>query len=355
MSTQVQSIFTKICHLAAEKKASQIYFLPGQLPAIRINGVLESLNNQNIISTSFAKDLVDTLLNDEEKKELDEKHQVEVVKKVERIGNVQIDVYFARGLPCFRIELLKQEIPDLSSLNTPSLVNDILQKEQGIVFVTGDMGRYELMSSILNNINKKKTNFIATLEKPIKTIISSNQSMIEQREVGRDVASFEKGLEFVRERDPDVLMISQIDNSYIMDQLFAIAESGVLVFALFDSAGAVKTIKRILHFYPTDKSEHVRYFLSENLAGSITARQVPKIGGGRIRAYEVLTGSSAVKSNLASGKFHRLSGMMHTVGEQTAMSLDQHLASLVKQGKIMSEQAFKYCDDKESLRSMLSR
>src|SRR6056297_2010234 len=199
MSTQSQSIFNKICHLAAEKGANQIYFLPGQLPAIRINEILESLSNQNIISTSFVKDLVNTLLTEKEKKELNKNNQIEVVKKVENIGNIQMDVYFARNLPCFRIELLKQEIPDLASLNTPKLVENILKKEQGVVFVTGDMGRFELMASILNNINKKRTNFIATLEKPIKTIIQSNKSVIEQREVGRDVDSFEKGLEYIRE------------------------------------------------------------------------------------------------------------------------------------------------------------
>ncbi len=355
MSTQTQSIFNKICHLAAEKQANQIYFLPGQLPAIRVNGILESLNNQNIVSASFVKDLKDILTNDNEKEELKEKQQINVVKEVENLGNVQIDIYFSKKLPCFRIELLKQKIPELDNLNAPDLVKKIINKEKGVVFLTGDMGRYELMASILNYINKNKTKFIATLEDPIKTIIQSNNSVIEQRGVKTDVPSFEKGLKFIRERDPDVLMVSRVENSEVMDQIFAIAETGVLVFALFDSCNTVKTIKRILHFYSFNKADHVKYFLSESLAGSITACQVPKIGGGRVRAYEVLLGSSAVKNNVASGKFHRLSGMIHTVGDQMAISLDQHLAKLVQMGEIMSDKALKYCNDKDTLRTLLSK
>jgi len=355
MSTQTQSIFNQICHLAAEKKADQIYFLPGQLPAIKVNGDLGFLKNQNIVSTSFTQELIDVLIEPDEKKELEKEQQIKLVKKLEKVGNIQVDIYFSREMPCFRIELLKQNIPVLSDLNAPDLVKNILNKEKGVVFVTGDMGRYDLAASILDHINKNKTKFIATLEDPIKTIISGNKSVIEQREIGTDISSFEKGLEFIRERDPDVLMVSQVKNSKVMDEVFAIAESGVLVFALFDTSNTVKTIKRILHFYSLGKSDHVKYFLSENLAGSITSQQIPKIGGGRMRAYEVLIGTSAVKNNVASGKFHRLSGMINTVGEQTAISLDQHLADLVRKGEIMSEQALKNCNNKDTLRTLLSR
>lgn len=357
MSTQVEITFNRICQQAAEKRASEIYLIPAQLPFIRIHGKMQSLAKENILATSFIKSLINALLSEDEQKELQQNKQITILKEISRLGNSQINIYFSKGAPSLRIKLLAQEIVDFPKLEVPEMISKILSAKRGIIFVTGprDSGRSTLVMSMLNNINKHEVKFIATVEKPIRAILNGVKSVIEQREVGRDVNSFLQGLSYIRDRNVDVVMVSRVRDAEVLKELFAISESGSLVFAIMDTGAAIKTIKRALHFFPRNEEENIRYFLSENLAGIISCRLVPKIGGGRIWAFEILPGTPAVKSILAAGKLYQLAGTLQASEDRTAISLDQSLADLVSVGKIMTEQALKYCSDEEVFRSLLRR
>lgn len=357
MSTQANIILNKICQEAASKKASEIYLLPAQIPFIRSEGHVRALEKENILSTSFIQALITSLLTEEQVNELKQEKQVLVIKEISKFGPSQINVYYQKDAPAVRIKLLSQQIADLSKLGLPEMVKNLSKFRRGVVFITGprDSGRSTLAMSFLNDINKRESKFIATLEKPIESTIPGVKSIVEQREVGRDVNSFLHGLKYIRTRNADVVMISTIESADVMNELFAIAEAGSLVFAIMDTESVIKTVKRILHFFPVSEEENIRYFLSENLAGVISSRLVPRIGGGRIPALEILPGTQAVKSLIAGGKLHQLAGALQATEDQTAISLDQYLADLVTSGKVMSEHAFKHCIDPEVLKTLLSR
>lgn len=357
MSTQTEVILNRICRGAAEQRASEIYLLPAQTPFVRIDGKMRTLTGEGIVAISFLNDLLETLLNPDEQKRLKEKRQLEVIKSIGKIGDCQINFYYQKGGLALRIKLLAQEIIDLEKLGLPQMVKDFTGLLRGIVFITGprDSGRSTLLISLINHINKHQAKFIATIEKPVKATLTGIKSVVEQREAGKDVPSFLQGLRYVHQRNADVVMVSQINNAEVMNEIFAIAEAGSLVFTIMDTASAVKTIKRILHFFPADQEERIRYFLSENLAGIVSSRLVPKIGGGRIRALEILPGTPAVRTIIASGRFHQLTGVIQASEDQTSISLDQYLADLVTSGKVMTEEAVKYCVNEESFRSLLRR
>lgn len=357
MSTQNEVILARICQSSAEQRSSEIYLLPAQPPFIRIDGKVKQLTGEGIISSSFIDDLFKNALTPEEQETLARQRQIEVVKNIGKMEECQIDVYYQKDSLACRIKLLAQEIIDLEKLGLPEMVTRFAGFLRGIVFIAGprDSGRSTLLTSLLNQINKSQTKFIATVEKPVKSVLRGVKSVVEQREVGKDVPSFLQGLRYVRQRNVDVVAVSQIDNAEIMDEIFAIAEAGGLVFAIMDTESAIKTVKRILHFYPTDKEENARYFLSENLAGIVVSRLVPKIGGGRIRALEVLSGTPAIRSIIASGRFHQLAGILQATEDQTSVALDHYLADLVTSGKVMSEEALKQCDNEEVFKSLLRR
>lgn len=357
MSTQNEVILTRICQRAAEQRASEIYLLPAQPPFTRIDGKVKQLTGEGIISSSFINDLFKDALTPREQGVLALQRQIEVIKNIGKMEECQIDVYYQKDVLACRIKLLAQEIIDLEKLGLPEMVTRFTGLLRGIIFITGprDSGRSTLLTSLLNHINKNQAKFIATVEKPIKSILRGVRSVVEQREVGKDVPSFCAGLRYIRRRNADVVAVSQIDNAEIMDEIFAIAEAGGLVFAVMDTESAIKTIKRILHFYPTDKEESARYFLSENLGGIVVSRLVPKIGGGRIRALEVLSGILAIRSIIASGRFHQLAGVLQATEDQNSVALDQSLADLVTSGKVVSEEALKYCNNEEIFKNLLRR
>lgn len=357
MSTQADIILNKICQIATENKASEIFLLPGQIPFMRINGKIESISDQKIVAVSFLESLTKILLDDETIEKLIKERQIEIIKEIGKIGQAQINFYFQKSNFALRIELLAKKIGSLKEMNMPKIVTNMVEANKGIIFITGpkDSGRMELTSAILNYINKRKTRFISTIESPIRINIHGVKSIIEQREVGKDVGSFLSGLSYVRKRNIDVVMISKVGGEKIINELFAIAEAGSLILAVMDTGDSIKTIKRILHFFPSQAETDIRYFLSESLAGIISCRLVPKIGGGRIHAVEALTATPAVRSVIAGGKFHQLSGLLQASEDRTSISLDQYLVDLVAAGKIMNEQAFKYCTNPEIVKALLKR
>lgn len=357
MSTQNEIILNRICQGGAEQRASEIYLLPAQPPFIRIDGKMGVLTGESIITASFINDFLKIMLTEGEQAVLEKDKQIDVIKSIGKMGECQINAYYQKNSLACRIKLLTQEIVDLEKLGLPKMVTRFADFFRGLVFITGprDSGRSTLANSLLNHLNKNQAKFIATVEKPVKSILRGIKSVVEQREVGKDVPSFLDGLHYIRQRNADVVLVSQIDNAEVMDEIFAITEAGSLVFAVMDTESAIKTIKRILHFYPTDKEETIRYFLSENLAGIIVSRLIPKIGGGRIRALEVLAGTPAVRSIIASGRFHQLAGVIQATEDQTSISLDQSLADLVTSGKVVSEEAIKYCNNEEVFKNLLRR
>jgi len=357
MSTQNEIILNRICQGGAEQRASEIYLLPAQPPFIRIDGKMTTLTGESIIAASFIDDFSKSILDEKEKFVLENDRQIEVIRNIGKMGECQIDLYCQKNSLACRIKLLVREIVDLEKMGLPKMVTRFADFFRGIIFIAGprDSGRSTLANSLLNHINKNQAKFIATVEKPVKSVLRGMKSVVEQREVGKDAPSFLHGLRYIRQRNADVVMVSQIENAETMDEIFALAEAGSLVFAVMDTESAIKTIKRILHFYPTSKEESIRYFLSENLAGIIVSRLVPKIGGGRIRALEVLAGTPAVRSIIASGRFHQLAGVIQATEDQTSVSLDQSLADLVTSGKIVSEEAIKYCNNEEIFKSLLRR
>lgn len=357
MNTQTEVILNRICREAVERKVSEIYLLPAQVPFVRIDGEMTSLTGEGIISVSFLNDLVDILLEADEKESLQKNKQIEVVKNVGKIGNCQINLYFQKGSPACRLKLLSQEIITLDQLGIPEMVKKFTNLLKGIVFITGprDSGRSTLLISLLDYINKNQKKFIATLEDPIKAEIRGVKSVVEQREVGKDVPSFMQGLEYIRKRNTDVVMAPQVRDAETMDEIFAVAEAGSLVFTIMDTESASKTVERILHFYPAEKRDDVRKFLGDNLGGIIVSRLVPKIGGGRVRALEVLSGTSSVQNIISTGRLHQLSGVIQATEDEDSISLDQSLANLVTSGEVTSEEAIKYSINKEMFRSLLRR
>jgi len=254
-------------------------------------------------------------------------------------------------------KLLGQEIEDLNKMSLPSTVENFTYLSQGIVFIVGpkDSGRSTLVASLLNFINKNQNRFIATLEEPIKYRLTEAKGIVEQREIGKDVLSFKDGIDYIKKRNIDVVMLSSCDQPEILEELFALAEAGMLIFTIFDAESSIKTINRIINFFPLERKEAIRQLLADNLGGIISTRLIPKKGGGqRIRAVEILPGSLAVRNLIRENKINRLDSVLE-LGTDNASSLDHYLADLVSSGEIDIVQGQAFCLNKEKYQALVKR
>ena len=367
MSARSDIILNRICQTAAEQKATEFYFFPVQPPFLRINGEIIPLANEEILTVSLLEEIADSLLSPEEKAKLSAKggsaeggkevKQLIVVKEVGKMGNVQISFVYQKDQLSLCFKLLSHEIEILDKAGLPPVVLNFKHLLQGVVFIVGprDSGRSSLTASLLDDINKNQGRFIATVEQPIRYRLAASKSVIEQREVGKDVSSFKEGISYIKRRNIDVAMVSLCQETGIVEELLSLAESGVLVFAILNGESSIKFISRFINSFSTERRDSVRSLLADNLGGVIVTRLVPKVGGGeRVRALEILPGTLAVKNLINENKINQLNNILE-LGTGNAIAIDRYLADLVSAGEITFEEGLKYCVDKGKYQILVNR
>jgi len=356
MSTRSDIILNRICQTAAEQKATDLYLFPVQTPFLRVDSQIISLPSEEILNVSLLEEMVDSLLTQEEKEKFEKEKQLIVVKKIGKVGNAQISFVCQKSQISICLKLFTQEIENLDGIGLPPVVKNFTQLFQGIVFVTGtrDSGRSSLVISLLDFINKNQAKFISTLEQPIKYRLEGAKSIVEQREVGKDVFSPKDGLSYIKKRNIDVAMVSYCDSPEILEELLKLAESGILVFTIIDAPSSLSAINRIVNFFPPERKESICSLLADSLGGVISMRLVPKLVGGRVRALEILPGSRVVKNLIREDKIKQLENILE-LGTDNAISLDRYLADLVSAGEITAENGIKYCLNERRFEALLRR
>jgi len=355
MSTRSDIILNRICQTSAEQKATEFYFFPVQPPFLRISGEIIPLVNEEILTVSLLEEIADSLLSPEEKAKLKEVKQLIVVKEIGKMGNIQISFVYQKDQLSICFKLLSREIEILDKAGLPPVVLNFKHLLQGVVFIVGprDSGRSALAASLLDDINKNQGRFIATVEQPIRYRLAAVKSVIEQREVGKDVSSFKEGILYIKRRNIDVAMVSLCQETGIVEELLSLAESGVLVFTILNGESSIKFISRFIA--SAEKKDSIRSLFADNLGGVIVTRLVPKVGGGeRVRALEILPGTSAVKNLINENKINQLNNILE-LGTGNAIAIDRYLADLVSAGEITFEEGLKYCVDKGKYQILVNR
>ena len=228
-------------------------------------------------------------------------------------------------------------------------------QRSGLILVTGPAGsgKSTTLAAMVDFINRNKSAHIVTLEDPPEYRFTEDKSIISQRQVGSDTASFALGLRSALRQDPDVIMIGELRDAQTAAGAVSAAETGHLVLATLHTRSAVLAISRMLDFFAPEKQQQMRVQLAENLQGVIAQQLVPGCHGGRTAAFEVLTFTQAVRSLLRDGKAHQLASYMQNGRQQGMQCMDYALAYLAKKGEITKRTAQEYAFDIDLLNKYL--
>jgi twitching motility protein PilT len=239
----------------------------------------------------------------------------------------------------FRV--IPHHMPSLEKLNAPVIFSQLIQSPRGMVLVTGPTGsgKSTTLAAMLHALNLSQSKHIVTLEDPIEFVHIPQQCLIQQREVGTHTHSFANALRAALREDPDVILVGELRDLETIRLAITAAETGHLVLGTLHTSSAAKTINRIVDVFPAEEKDMVRSMLSESLNAVISQVLCKrKDGAGRVAAYEVMVGTTAVRNLIREGKVAQLYSAIQTgrgVGMQT---LDQSLAALVQQGLIDAEE-----------------
>jgi len=341
-----------ILKLAAEKGASDIHVLFGQPPIFRIDGVLVDANQLvgegsfTIWSTDELEKMLDELLDKDLKKRFLDKRDLDFSYQVDQY-RYRLNLSFEKN----NIRLVARVISDaewtLESLAMPPIISELLNARQGLILVTGPTGcgKSTTLAAMINYINSTKNANIITLEDPIEYVFKSKMSIISQRQLGSDMNSFASGLKHVLRQDPNVIMLGEMRDLETISTALTIAETGHLVLATLHTYSAAQTVDRVIDIFPPHQQNQIKSQLSMVLSAVISQRLLPKQGGGRVAAREILLNNSAVSNLIREGKIPQIKSVIETGAMSGMITLDKSIRHLYQEGLISREDAVAQMED----------
>ncbi len=236
-------------------------------------------------------------------------------------------------------------VPDFNELGLPPAVADLASLPRGLVLVTGPTGsgKSTTLASLVDIVNRTRRAHIMTVEDPIEFLHVHKQCTVNQREVGQDTHSFAAALKHVLRQDPDVILVGEMRDLETIATALTAAETGHLVFGTLHTQSAPQSIDRIIDVFPAHQQQQIRTQLSATLRGVVTQQLVPRVGGGRAVAAEVLIASNAVRTLIRDGKSHQIASSMQSGAKQGMQTMDSCLAQLVRDGRVSYEAAVEHC------------
>lgn len=344
----------ELIEAARAQGCSDIHLSMGLPPVFRRLGRLE--RSAYALTEPEIEGLIRGLLSADQAARLEHGEDLDFAFAVE--GRRQrVNVYREQGRLCAAIRLLNDRIPTLEELDLPPVLRQMTTEPRGLILVTGPTGsgKSTTLAAMIDAINHSRSCHILTVEDPIEYLYTDADSMIHQREVGRDVASFADALRSAMREDPDVILVGEMRDYETIRAAVTAAETGHLVLSTLHTTGAANTIDRIVDVFPPHDQAQIRTQLAGVLKGVVTQQLVPLASGeGRVAAVEILTGTEAVLNLIRENKTHQLHSIMQTGTKDGMQTLDAALAALVRARTITREAAAEKATDRHELERYLT-
>jgi len=326
-----------------DEEASDLHLKVGNPPIFRIHGRLVRAN-LDVLSPKDLKDIAAEIMTQQQQRIFIARKELDFAIGVPGLGRFRVNAYIQRGSISIVMRAIPTRIRDFKELNLPPILEELSLKPRGLILVTGTTGsgKSTTLAAMINHINKNIARNIITIEDPIEYLFKDEKSIISQREIGGDTASFSSALKHVLRQDPDVIMIGEIRDKATMDVALKAADTGHLVLSTLHTLNATETINRIISFYPPHQHEHVRVLLASTLIASISQRLIPTADGkGRVPAVEILINTARVKELILDAKRTMLiqQAMEEGYYEYGMQTFDQSVLKLYREGLITLEDA----------------
>ncbi|MGH3086336.1 MAG: type IV pilus twitching motility protein PilT [Rubrobacteraceae bacterium] len=326
--------------------ASDLHVTAGSPPMIRIDGWLVPAG-ESVLSACDTRSMVMDILTDEQRKRLEEDLELDFGYELPGLRRFRVNAYFQRGCLGAAFRPVPEEVPRLEELLLPRAVVEMSGKTSGLVLVTGPTGsgKSTTLAAMIGRINETRREHVMSVEDPIEFLHESKRCIINQREVGWDTRSFANALKHVLRQDPDVILVGEMRDLETVSLAVTAAETGHLVLSTLHTRSAPQTVDRIIDVFPPHQQGQIRAQLANTLQGVVTQALLPKVGGGRVAACEVLVPTAGVRNLIREGKTHQIHSAIQTGGKFGMQTMDAALAGLIRGGLISREQAREHAPD----------
>lgn len=331
---------TKLLEMLVQREGSDLHLKVGQPPIFRIHGRLRR-SELPALSQEDMEAIIKQLASPTQIQRLHEFRELDTSYSVPGLARFRVNVFFQNNKLGAVLRVIPIDIKGIDALGLPPVTKKIAQLNRGLVLVTGPTGsgKSTTLAAIIDEINSTRKVHIITIEDPIEFLHQDKMSAINQRELGSDTHSFAAALKHVMRQNPDVILVGELRDLETISLAMTAAETGILVFGTLHTTDSPQTIDRIVDVFSPEEQPRVRMQLANSLKAVISQTLLPKIGGGRIAAFEVLICHSGVRNLIREGKTHQIYNLIQTGASYGMQLLDQNLKLLVMKKLVTFEDA----------------
>jgi len=329
------SLSPKLCELLemlVHKGASDLFLVVGQPPAIRIAGVVQRLDTDPLTGVEIESAVLSAL--QPQSAEKYRKHgYADSALRIAGVGRFRINLHHERGNPAATIRALAARPPRLGELNLPTTVLALSKIPYGLVLIGGPTGsgKTTTVAAIIDEINRREAKHIITIEDPIEYEHSQQKSIVEQVEIGTDAPDFATALKSALRQAPDVIVVGEMRDPETMAMALTAGETGHLVFSTLHTGDVTSTISRVADSFPVERQSTIRQELSVSLAAVMTQHLLPRLGGGRVPAAELLMIGYGARQHIRKNALQHLHQEITITRPHGSFTFEESLAVLVRQ------------------------
>jgi pilus retraction protein PilT len=343
--------------LMMDRGASDMFLSTGTPVHIKIEGKLAALGTSPL-PAGMVKKIAYSLMDEGSVPKFERELEYNMALALKDVGRFRVNVFKQRGEVGLVIRAIKSDIPSIEDLLLPQIYKKLIMEPRGLILVVGatGSGKSTTLASMIDHINRTRTDHIITLEDPIEYLHEDKGSIVNQREVGSDTESFGRAMRRVLRQDPDVILIGEMRDEETVRTALSAAETGHLVLSTVHTLDATETINRIVDFFPPHLQHQARVMLAATLKGAIAQRLVPDVtGDGRVPASEILVVTGRVKDLIMNPEETGKITEVISEGEYYGMrTFDQSLLGYVMEGKVSEHVALDYASSPHDFKLMLA-
>jgi twitching motility protein PilT len=336
-------------------KSSDLHLVSRSEPQIRIDGRLVALNLP-VLDGKEIEEMAYSLLTEKQKKAFEEHSELDFSIVIPDVGRFRANYYKTMDDIACAFRIIPTIIPSLDDLNAKKIFKELIKREKGLILVTGPTGsgKSTTLAAMLNEINLNEARHIITVEDPVEFVHQNKKCLFSHRNVGTDTNSFSTALKYALRQDPDVILIGEMRDRETITAALTAAETGHLVFGTLHTNSAPGTINRIIDVFSGEEQPQVRAQLSTSLVAVISQALLPKIGGGRIAAQELMVTNPAIANLIREDKVHQIYSQMQLNQQGTGMTTQtQEIVDFLRKKLVSKDIAMQYSNKPDELQRII--
>ncbi|HLD20247.1 MAG TPA: type IV pilus twitching motility protein PilT [Patescibacteria group bacterium] len=328
---------------AVDSKASDLHLVATKSPLLRIDGQLQETQFP-VLNDKIIAELIFSMLSPQQKEKFEQERELDFSYTLNDVSRFRVNLHWAHNTPGLVARVIPSVIPSMEEIQMPQAAFHMLEMKQGLIILTGPTGcgKSTSLATMINYLNENHALNIVTLEDPVEFSFENKKSIIKQREVGSDTKNFPDALRRILRQDPNVVMVGEMRDLETIAATITIAETGHLVLSSLHTINAAQTVERIIDVFPPHQQTEIRYQLANTLNGVISQRLLPKVGGGRVAAREIMINTSATANLIRENKVAQIKSVIQTSRDVGMFTMEQGLEELVAKNLITQETADAY-------------